>query len=111
VASAPVQEGVPVLSIEHAEDLVPATAGVGHPSDELVTVTRSVIDAERRYETLLPAHELARYRETAALVDESEEERLVAFQSLVGEVTGGGRGEQSDWVATRDLSSSTTDAR
>jgi hypothetical protein len=111
VASAPAQDGVPVLSIEHEEDLVPATGGAGHPSDELVTVTRSVIDADRRYEALLPAHELARYRETAALVDESEEERLVAFQSLVGEITGGGQAEQTDWVATRDLSSSMTGAR
>ena len=37
--------------------------------------------------------------------------RLASFRSLVGEVTGGGAGLRSDWVATRELSPSTPDAR
>ena len=110
VASAPLRDGVGLLSIEHEEDLVPATGGAGQASPERVTVSRSVIDPEREYAGLLPAHELARYRATAALVDESEEERLVAFRRLVEEVTGGTPGLRSDWLATRDLSPG-TDAR
>ena len=111
VASAPTREGVGVLSIEHAEDLVPATGGAGHPSPDRVTVSRSVLEPGREYEAVVPAHELGRYRQTAALVDGSDEARLASFRSLVGEVTGGGAGLRSDWVATREVSPSTPDAR
>ena len=106
VVSAPTSEGVPVLSIEHDEDLVPAVGGSGHPSDERLTISRSVLEEGRTYEAGLPAHDLARYRETAALVDESEEQRLRAFRELVG-FTGGGTGVVTEWKATRDVSSST----
>lgn len=108
VASADVREGVRMLSIEHEEDLVPAVGGAGHPSDQRTTVSRSVLDANAQYSSLLPAHELSRYRETAALVDESEEERLTAFRTLVADVTGEGDGRSTEWVARRDLSCSTT---
>lgn len=111
VASAPTREGVGLLSIEHAEDLVPATGGAGHPSPDRVTVSRSVLEPGREYEAVVPAHELARYRETASLVDASDETRLASFRSLVGEVTGGSAGLRSDWVAARELSPSTPDAR
>ncbi len=107
VASAPTREGVGLLSIEHVEDFVPATGGSGHPSPDRVTVSRSVIEPGREYEALVPAHQLSRYRETAALVDESEEARLVSFGSLVDEVTGGTPGLRSDWEASRDLSPAT----
>ncbi|WP_448811890.1 hypothetical protein [Agromyces bauzanensis] len=111
VASAPTAPGVPLLAVEHEEDFVPAIGGSGHPAAERVTVSRSALEPGRRYDALFPAHELARYRETAALVDESDEARLVGFRDLVAEVTGGRPGERSDWVATRELSSSPTDAR
>ncbi|HET8780685.1 MAG TPA: hypothetical protein VFM66_11470 [Agromyces sp.] len=108
VASAPTREGVPLISVEHAEDLVPMTGGMGHPSDELLVVSRSVLDADRRYDTLVPAHELTRYRETAELLDDSEEARITAMRELVGEITRGDAGERIDWTATRDLSRETT---
>ncbi|GAA1799680.1 hypothetical protein [Agromyces neolithicus] len=109
VASAPTIESVPVLSIEHDEDIVPAVGGSGHPSDERLTVSRSVLEGGTEYDSALPAHELARYRATAALIDESDEQRLTAFRELVG-FTGGGTGDVTEWKATRDVSSS-TDAR
>jgi hypothetical protein len=111
VASAPTREGVGVLSIEHEEDFVPATGGAGHPSAERLTVSRSVLDEGRTYEALVPAHELARYRATAALVDDSDEVRLTEFRALVGEVTGGAGGTRSEWVARRELTPETTDGR
>jgi hypothetical protein len=112
VASAPTREGVPLLSLEHEEDLVPLTGGTGHPSDELIVVSRSALDPDRQYDTLVPAHELTRYRETAARLDASEEERVTAIRELVGEITRGDAGERIDWTATRDLSrETTTDAR
>ena len=105
-ATAALREGVPLLSVEHEEDLVPATGGWGHPSAERLVVSRSVLDAGTTYDTALPAHELARYRETAATIDESGEARLVAFRDLIG-FTGGGSGVVSEWTATRVVSSST----
>lgn len=111
VAAAPTRDGVPVLSIEHDEDLVPASAGAGQPSAERLTVSRSVLDTDRRSESPLPAHELSRYRATAHLVDGSEEARLVEFRALVADVTGGAPGVQSEWRATRDVSREPTDGR
>lgn len=111
VASAPTLPGVPVLAIEHEEDFVPATGGSGHPSAERLTVSRSALEPGRRYDAVFPAHELVRYRETAELVDESDEARLVAFRDLVARITEGQPGDRSDWLATREVSSSPTDAR
>lgn len=111
VASAAAIDGVGVLSIEHEEDLVPASGGAGHPSPERLTVSRSVLDPDGEYDELLPAHELSRYRETAALVDASEEARLAGFRALVGEITGGEAGTRSDWVATRAVSPAPTGGR
>ncbi|SIO01358.1 hypothetical protein [Agromyces cerinus] len=107
VASAVLPDGRPLLSIEHEEDLVPATGGWGHPSPDRLTVSRSVLEAGAEYDAAVPAHELFRYRETAALVDGSEEERLVAFREQLVDFTGGGPGEMSRWIATRELSPST----
>jgi len=112
VASAPTREGVPLVSVEHVEDLVPLTGGAGHSSDELTTVSRSVLDSERQYASLVPAHDLIRYRTTAELMDASPEARIEAVRALVGEITRGEAGERVDWTATRDLSRETkTDAR
>lgn len=111
VASAPTRDGVGILSIEHEEDIAAATGGSGHPSPDRVTVSRSVLEPGREYDAAFPAHELEHYRQTAALIDESKEERLASFRSLIGEVTGGGAGLRSDWVARRDLTPSPTDAR
>jgi hypothetical protein len=111
VASAPTRDGVGVLSIEHEEDFVPATGGVGHPSAERLTVSRSVLDEGQAYEALVPAHELIRYRTTAALVDDSDEARLAGFRALVGEVTRGTGGTRSEWIASRELTPETPDGR
>jgi hypothetical protein len=112
VASAPTREGVPLVSVEHVEDLVPLTGGAGHSSDELIRVSRSVLDSERQYASLVPAHELTRYRATADLMDASAEPRIEEVRALVGEITRGEAGERVDWTATRDLSRETkTDAR
>lgn len=109
VASAPLRDGVPLLSLEHEEDLVPATGGAGHPSPDRLTVSRSVLEPGVDYEAALPAHELSRYRQTGALIDASEEQRLVEFREQLATFTGGGTGEMSRWIGTRDVSPSTTD--
>ena len=93
--------------------------GVG-VDDDVGAVFEARTDSkhEGSRQTLIPGEadhmrdsELARYRDTAALIDGSDEARLAEFRVLVGEVTGGTGGTRSDWVATRDLSPSTTDGR
>lgn len=107
VASAELRDGVPLLSVEHEEDLVPAIGGSGHPSPDRLTVSRSVLAAGAEYDEAVPAHQLSRYRETAALIDDSEEQRLVAFRERIAAFTGGSAGEMTRWVATREVSPST----
>ena len=107
VASAATRDGVPLLSLEHVEDLVPATGGSGQPADERLIVSRRALERGREYDGLLPAHELARYRETAALVDASEAPSLAALSSMVGEFAGGRPGVASEWIARRDVSPAT----
>jgi hypothetical protein len=106
VASQELRDGALLLSIEHEEDLVPATGGWGHPSPDRLTVSRSVLEAGVEYDDAVPAHLLVRYQETAALIDASEEERLVELREQVVTFTGGGTGEMTRWVATRELNPS-----
>lgn len=109
VASAALRDGVPLLSVEHEEDLVPAIGGSGHPSPDRLTVSRSVLEAGVEYDDAVPAHQLERYQETAVLIDASDEARLAAFREQVAEFTGGRAGEMTRWVASRELSPSTPD--
>lgn len=103
VISEALRDGATLLTIEHEEDLVPATGGWGHPSPDRLTVSRSVLEAGVEYDEAVPAHLLVRYQETAALMDASDEPRLVAMREEVAAFTGGGTGEMTRWVATREL--------
>ena len=60
---------VPVISIEHANDLVPALSGETNPiSNNWVTVQNTP-----EAETIIDAHSMNSYIETARLMDESED--------------------------------------
>ncbi|GAA1520156.1 hypothetical protein BJ978_001066 [Agromyces terreus] len=105
VASAPIQPGVPFLSVEHVEDLVPATGGSGGAGGralDMLVVSREVLDAGHGSAEALPAHRLTRYRETAERFDASEAEQLVAFRATVADFTGGATGERTRWRASRE---------
>lgn len=70
-----VPEGVPWLAIEHKDDLVTGLAG-NRVAPEALLVSRDYFAGETvPADTPLPAHELLRYRETAALADASEDGR------------------------------------
>lgn len=75
-----VPEGTRVLAIEHPEDIVLAAGGVHRNPDTIVVERRLFEDGEVPVSSLLPAHELARYRETAVMVDELHDSRVVAFR-------------------------------
>jgi hypothetical protein len=71
-----VPHDIPYLAVEHHEDLVPATGGVWKSSDPVI-VTRDLFDGPPDTSSVvLPAHELAHYRETAGLIDGSDERRV-----------------------------------
>ncbi|MEO7007219.1 MAG: hypothetical protein ABI275_01960 [Terrimesophilobacter sp.] len=72
----PVPGGVPYVAVEHSEDLVPATGGTFASSDP-VLVRRSLFGGHPPAgPVLFPAHELSRYRQTARLLDASDNPRL-----------------------------------
>jgi hypothetical protein len=73
-----VPRDIPYLALEHSNDLVPALGGRFVHSDPVV-VTRRVFDAAPPpSDIVLPAHQLTLYRETAGLVDGSDNRRLAA---------------------------------
>ena len=65
-----IPEGIPVMSIEHANDVVPALAGKINPlTENWVTVGREV--EVKVGQTALVAHELSSYQKTSGMIDES----------------------------------------
>ncbi|RZU67002.1 hypothetical protein EV379_3377 [Microterricola gilva] len=94
-------DGVPGLSIEHSEDIVPALGGAAAAPAELLTVNRPVLDGADATAPLFAAHELERYRETARLIDGSEEARLVEFERIVRDFAGSAPGTETLWRSER----------
>lgn len=67
---------IPYLAIEHTNDLVPALSG-SFESSQPVLVRRQLYDGKAPTTgELLPAHQLTNYRDTAGLVDASDDIRI-----------------------------------
>lgn len=102
----PVPAALPMIRTEHTDDLVPALGGSGRgttaPGSGHLVVRREVY-ATREVPTdqPVPAHSLLNYRETARMIDESAEPRLVAFRSRLGGVLGSEAGDVTMWRAIR----------
>ena len=80
-----VPASIPYVALEHTEDLVPALGGTW-ASSEPVLVRRAVFD-QRPLDTdiAFPAHQLSYYRQTAVLLDRSDNGRVGdALRSLNG---------------------------
>jgi hypothetical protein len=77
-AQVDVSSSIPWVALEHTDDIVPAVGGSWASSDP-VLVRRELFDGRPvPTELMLPAHQLAGYRETAALVDASTETRVTS---------------------------------
>ncbi|PJJ65324.1 hypothetical protein [Compostimonas suwonensis] len=105
-------EGVPVTAIRHEEDLIPALGGMadaeaGRGSDPgavdgRLTVRRALFDeSPPPSDEAFPAHSFERYRETAALLDESGEERISRAREGIETFTAGAHGTSVLYRATR----------
>lgn len=94
IASLDVPEEVSVLSLEHAEDLVPGLDGRDNPDRESwVTVRRAVAPGIGPDGGATDAHDLDRYAETARLVDASDDPSLVAWKEGASDLLDGAGGD------------------
>jgi pimeloyl-ACP methyl ester carboxylesterase len=88
VATAQLPELLPTLSLEHSNDVVPALAGETNP------LTKNWATASRHVnieigETVLKAHEMSNYAETARQVDQSSSAGLVRIrEEILGYLAG-----------------------
>jgi hypothetical protein len=102
-------DAVPVLAVEHDEDLVTAlggTAASGSAGLRRVVVRRSLPDGGFGVSTsaataAFPAHDLGAYRRTIAAAEASGDERVAAFTDRIGPFLDGREGTATRWRARR----------
>ncbi|MEX1080094.1 MAG: hypothetical protein WED09_13410 [Homoserinimonas sp.] len=83
-----VPEGVPWLAVEHTDDLVPALGGNRTAPDAVLVRRRAFAGETVPNDSLLPAHELTRYRDTAAMLDDSRDGRSGELLNRLNELGG-----------------------
>ena len=105
VAQVPVPPGLPVIAVEHSEDLVPALGGATRDAAARLTVRRELYADAAVPASPLPAHGLVTYRETARLIDASPAPALADFRTLLAATVGTAPGVASRWRGTRSGSS------
>lgn len=102
---------VPVLAVEHDEDLVPALGGVaagGAAGLNRLVVTRSlpnggagaVTSAATKH---FPAHDLGAYRQTLAMAEASDDARVALFREQLSPFLTAGPGTATRYHAARVL--------
>jgi dienelactone hydrolase len=94
----PVRGDYPAIVIEHREDLVPVLSGIRRDSTAVI-VRGDGLRADEQTEGMLPAHDLERYRRTAAAADGHDSAALRAAIDALPRPTGAG--ERTAWTATR----------
>ncbi|MFN4001361.1 hypothetical protein [Microcella sp.] len=94
----PVRGEYPAIVIEHREDLVPVLSGIRRESTAVI-VRGDGLRADEQIEGMLPAHDLDRYRRTAAAADAHDSATLRAAIDALPRPTSAG--ERTAWTATR----------
>jgi len=82
VAEAKVPAHLPTLSIEHSNDLIPALAGETNPLTEYWATASRHLEIEPG-QTVIDAHNIDSYAETAKLVDSSDDAGLNRVRRLI----------------------------
>jgi hypothetical protein len=104
-----VPDDVPVLAVEHDEDLVASlggTAASGAAGIRRLVVRRSLPDGGFGVTTspataAFPAHDLGAYRRTLAAAESSDDARVAAFTRRIGPFLGADHGTSTRWRARR----------
>jgi hypothetical protein len=98
----PIPADVPVLTVRHAEDLVPATGGYD-VNKQAVIVERAVFASEPVPTDLaVPAHHLQYYQATSALADQSKNSELKSVLAPLDRFGAGASSVNTTlWTATR----------
>jgi hypothetical protein len=101
-AQVAIPSSIPVLTVRNAEDLVPATSGYD-TNPHAVVVERPVFPTGAvPSEWAVPAHELSRYQETAAVVDQARSSEVRTVLDPLNQFgAGADRVDSTLWVATR----------
>ena len=104
IAKESLPTNVPVISIEHSNDVVPALSGATNPlTENWVTATRH-IDVHSG-ETVLKAHNIGEYVQTAALADTSVDSGLVRLRGVVlDQLNGAELQEEKEYAAFKATS-------
>jgi pimeloyl-ACP methyl ester carboxylesterase len=102
-------DDVPVLAVEHDEDLVAVLGGTAAPGSaglRRLVVRRSLPDGGFGVPTSaataeFPAHDLGAYRRTLVAAEASGDERVLAFTHRIGGFLEGEQGTATRWRARR----------
>jgi hypothetical protein len=89
VARYPVPEAIPVLSLEHADDVVPALDGEANPDRAGWVTVRRPSGARAYPPDPAAAHDAVGYAATGALVDDSADPSLVAWRAALAPFVAG----------------------
>lgn len=93
---------IPVIAIEHTDDLVPALAGVRTDHAAILVERRAYEPGQVLPESPLAAHERAPYRETAAMADRASDARLAeAVRAIARNTEGAERVTTTTYYAER----------
>jgi hypothetical protein len=93
---------IPVLTVRHSDDIVPATGGPD-VNRRAVVVERELFAGEKVPPGLvLPAHQLSYYQQTAGLIDAADSDEVkAALAGLAGFTASAVSVETTTWAATR----------
>ena len=88
IANDSIPKSIPVVSLEHSNDIVPALAGKTNPlTENWATATRH-LDLKPG-ENVINAHDISAYVETAKLADQSSDDGLVRTrEAVLGTIAG-----------------------
>ncbi|MDQ1581362.1 MAG: hypothetical protein QOD05_2137 [Microbacteriaceae bacterium] len=111
-----VPAGVPNVAVEIREDIVPALGGEPRQADrgglDRILVRRSIYDEHPPpTDEVVPAHNIRNYRETAAIMDASGEERVTGMRETIADFARGEQASVTLWRADRVEESQTGAAR
>lgn len=104
IAKESLPTNVAVISLEHSNDVVPALSGATNPMTEnWATASRHV--ELHSGETVLIAHNIGEYVQTAALADSSQDSGLVRLRgALLGQLSGAELQEVKEFAALKAAS-------